>query len=105
MDDDGFGGESGGNVGGEFMAEFEAGPDQTVAVYTPEDVANELDPLAIFAEIAADATERATSGMRIVSMTSMPLRHAGAMFGNDGSGYQTKVAIAVVYERTARVEG
>ena len=49
--------------------------------------------------IAADARERAASGLRLLSMTTIPLRHAGTAFGNDGSGYQTKVAVAVVYER------
>lgn len=85
--------------------EFEAGPDQTLVVFTPDDIGTELDPLEIFGEVAADAATRAASGLRILSMTSMPLRHAGAMFGNDGSGYQTKVAVAVVYERVPRAPG
>ncbi|MEO8272762.1 MAG: hypothetical protein ABI620_01680 [Chloroflexota bacterium] len=79
--------------------DFEAGPDQVLVVYQPADVGTELDPLQIFGDVAADATSRAADGFRIISMTSMPLRHAGAMFGNDGSGYQTKVSVAVVYER------
>jgi hypothetical protein len=49
--------------------------------------------------IAADARERAGSGLRLLSMTSMPLRHGGIVFGQEGSGYQTKVAVAVLYER------
>ena len=85
--------------------EFDAGPDQTSVVYGPEDIGMELDPLAIFQEIAADASSRARDGMRIASMTSMALRHAGAMFGNDGRGYETSVAVAVVYERRPRVTG
>ena len=78
--------------------EFEAGPDHTIVVYTPADIAMELDPAAIFGAIAADAAARAPNGQRILSMTSMPLRHSGAWLGQEGSGYETKVAVAVVYE-------
>lgn len=85
--------------------EYGAGPDQTLVVYTPDDIGMELDPLAIFQEIAADASSRANDGMRIASMTSMPLRHAGLFLGKDGSGYETAVAVAVVYERRPRVTG
>jgi len=87
------------------VGEFEAGPDHTIVVYAPPDVSTELDPAAIFAEVAADASTRAGSGMRILSMTSMPLRHTGAWMGQEGSGYQTKVAVAVVYERWPGVPG
>ena len=55
--------------------------------------------MAIFSEIAADAAERAGSGMRILSMTTMPLRHGGLWAGAEGSGYQTQTSVAVVYER------
>lgn len=78
---------------------FGAGPDHLIVVYTPPDLSTELDPVAIFAAVAADATARAADGLRILSMTSMPLRHAGVAFGSQGSGYETKVAVAVVYER------
>ena len=74
-------------------------------VYLPADVGTELDPMQIFGDVASDASARARDGFRIVSMGSMPLRHAGAMFGNDGSGYQTKASVAVVYERVARDQG
>lgn len=79
--------------------EFEAGPDHLVVLYLPADVSNEIDPVAIFAEIAADAAERAGSGLRLLSMTTMPLRHGGLWAGAEGSGYQTKTSVAVVYER------
>ena len=79
--------------------ELEAGPDHVLVLYLPADVSSELDPVAIFKEIAADAGERASSGLRMLSMTSMPLRHAGVAFGGGGSGYETKVAVAVLYER------
>lgn len=95
------------NAGSEWVTheDFEAGQDQVLVVYLPADVGTELDPLQIFGDVASDASARATDGFRIVSMTSMPLRHAGAMFGNDGSGYQTKASVAVVYERLPRTEG
>jgi hypothetical protein len=79
--------------------EFEAGPDQVLVLYQPPDTGAELSPEAIYEHIAADATKRDRDGMRIVSMHAMPLRHAGTAFGNDGSGYQTKVMVVVVYER------
>lgn len=87
------------------VAEFDAGPDHTIVVYQPEDVGSELDPMGIFAAIAADAAARADTGLRILSMTSMDLRHAGTALGAQGSGYETKVAIAVVYERWPGVPG
>jgi hypothetical protein len=34
-------------------------------------------------------------------MTSMALRHAGTAWGNDGSGYETKAAVAVMYGRSS----
>jgi hypothetical protein len=95
-------GETGGAV---YQIEFEAGPDHVIVVYTPPDMSMELDPVAIFAAVAADASARAGSGLRLLSMTSMPLRHAGAWMGQEGSGYQTKVAVAVVYERWPGVPG
>lgn len=79
--------------------EFEAGPDHMVVVYQPSDVSAELDPLAVFGAIAADASRRAADGQRLLSMTTMPLRHGGTYFGQEGSGFQTKVAVAVTYER------
>ncbi len=82
--------------------EFEAGPDQVIVLYQPADVSVELDPAGIFSQLAKEAAARAASGFRIVSMTSMGLRHAGTYLGQEGSGFETKVAVAVVYERAAR---
>jgi hypothetical protein len=78
--------------------EFSAGPDHVIVLYLPADVGSEIDPASIFAEIAADATSRATTGLRMLSMTTMPLRHGGTMM-NTGGGYNTKTSVAVVYER------
>ena len=78
---------------------FEAGPDHVIVVYEPADTSSEIDPLAVFGRIASDATRRAREGLRIMSMTTMPLRHAGTYFGQEGSGFQTMVAVAVTYER------
>ena len=86
------------NASGMTRQEFEAGPDHTIVIYQPADMGVELDPAFIFGAIAEDATSRASSGVRILSMTTIPLRHAGAWMGQEGSGYQTKVAVAVVYE-------
>src|SRR3954463_6780550 len=85
--------------------EFEAGPDHVIVLYQPHDTSTEVDAGWIFGSIAADAAPRADSGLRMLSMTSMPLRHAGTAWGNDGSGYQTKVAVAVLYERSPAASG
>ncbi len=82
---------------------FDTGLDQLLVLYQPPDVGSELDPVFIFGSIAADAAARAADGLRIVAMTSMPLRHAGVWPGQQGSGLETKVAVAVVYERVPRV--
>ena len=79
--------------------EFEAGRDHLIVVYTPLDTSAEIDPVYVFSWIAADATRRAASGLRMLSMTAMPLRHAGTAFGQEGSGYETKTSVAVLYER------
>ena len=77
--------------------EFQAGPNQAIVVYVSDDNANEIDPAQIFAEIAQDAQERAVGGWRIVSTAAVPTRHAQAFMGREGSGYETKAAVAVVY--------
>ena len=79
--------------------EFEAGPDHLIVVYLPIDTSTELDPVYIFSWIGADATRRAASGLRMLSITAMPLRHAGTAFGQEGSGYETKTSVTVLYER------
>lgn len=38
---------------------------------------------------------------RIVSMHVMPLRHSGVYVGRDGSGFETRAAVVVVYARHA----
>ena len=85
--------------------EFEAGPDHTIVVYEPDDTGVELEPAAVFGEVAADAAMRAARGQHLLSMTTLPLRHAGVAFGAQGSGYETKVAIGVVYERWPVAKG
>ena len=81
------------------QTELPAGPDHVIVVYQPADISSELDPVAIFTAIAEDVTARVATGLRLLSMTTMPLRHSGAWAGAQGSGYETKTAVAVVYER------
>jgi hypothetical protein len=81
------------------QTEYPAGPDHVIVVYEPPDLGGEVDPANLVGWIAADARERAKSGLRMLSMTNFPIRHAGTAFGNDGSGFQTKLAVAVLYER------
>jgi hypothetical protein len=77
---------------------FEAGDGQLIVVYAPDDYGGEIDPMSLYGAIATHAGELAAErGLRIVSMTSMPLRHAGAAFGVQGSGYETKAVVAVAY--------
>jgi hypothetical protein len=95
-------GVAGGSVS---QQEYEVGPDQLLVVYWPEDMGTELDAAAIFGAIAADAARRDADGYRIRTMTSMPLRHAGTWPGREGSGYETKVAVALIYERRASTPG
>lgn len=81
------------------VAELPAGPDQTLVLYQPADVGSEIFALEVFSAIAADAATRAARGEWIVTMAVMPLRHAGTAFGQDGSGYETKTSVVVVYGR------
>ena len=77
--------------------EFSAGANQTIVVYLSADTSEEVDPLVLYRHIAEDAAARAGSGQRIVSMSSVPLRHAQGFIAREGSGYETKVAVTVVY--------
>jgi hypothetical protein len=79
---------------------FDAGNNQTIAVYISPDTGAEVDTAAVYAQIAADSRERAAAGERIVSVGAVPLRHAQAYLGREGSGYETKFAVAVVYARS-----
>ena len=81
------------------QTEYAAGPDHVLVVYQPPDIGAEIDPANLMGWIAADARARAGSGLRMLSVTTIPLRHAGTAFGNDDSGYVTKVAVTVLYER------
>jgi hypothetical protein len=79
------------------QTELSAGPNQKIVVYVSEDTGIEIDPAGLYGAIAKDAEERAASGWRIVSTAAVPVRHAGAFLGREGSGYETKVSVAVVY--------
>jgi hypothetical protein len=81
------------------QTEFSAGPNQSIVVYLSPDMGVEIDPAAFYGAIAQDAEARAASGWRIVSTAAVPVRHAGAFLGREGSGYETKVSVAVVYAK------
>ena len=78
---------------------FEVGPDQIIVVYSPPDTGAEIDVAAVFEAVAADAATRSASGWRIVSTAALPTRHAQAFMGREGSGYETKLAVTVVYSK------
>ena len=80
--------------------EFDAGNGQSIVVYTSDDTSEEILPAEMFEQIASEAAQRAAAGERIVSMTAVPLRHAGVFMGRDGSGYETKFSVAVVFARS-----
>jgi hypothetical protein len=81
--------------------EFAAGAGQTIVVYVSDDTSNEVNPGALYGEIATDAAARLLKGQRIVSLAATPLRHAQAFMSRQGSGYETKISVAVVYASTA----
>jgi hypothetical protein len=77
--------------------EFAAGAGQSIVVYVSTDTSDEVDPAALYGEIATDAAARLLKGQRIVSLAATPLRHAQSFMGRQGSGYETKISVAVVY--------
>jgi hypothetical protein len=77
--------------------EFNAGANQTIVVYVSPDTGEEVDPLALYGEIAEDAARRAEAGQRIVSVAAVPMRHAQGFVARQGSGFETKLAVAVIY--------
>jgi hypothetical protein len=77
-------------------AEFNAGNGQSIVVYVSPDTGTEIDPTAIYGQIAADAAQRAAAGQRIVSVAAVPTRPSQARLAREGSGYETKFAVAVV---------
>ena len=79
------------------QTEFSAGPYQSIVVYSSGDVGAEIDPAATYQAIAKDAEQRALAGWRIVSTAAVPVRQAAAFLGREGSGYETKFSVAVVY--------
>lgn len=82
-------------MGSVIQREFRGGAHQTIVVYVPDDTGDEIDAVGVYGQIAEDARRR---DARIVSMTALPLRHRGSLVSRTGSGYQTKLAVAVVFE-------
>jgi hypothetical protein len=82
--------------------EYDAGPDQTIVLLVTEDYGGPLDPGEIFQAVADEARDRATSGWRIVSISTMPVRQmgtAGNIFFQSGGQFASKAAVAVVFGR------
>ena len=78
-------------------SEFEAGPNQAIVVYTPGDYGRQIDPVAIYRDVAVDAQAWAANGWRIVSTSAMPVRHVLSLQGREGWGSESQVAIMIVY--------
>lgn len=88
------------------MKRFEhaAGVGQWIVLYVSPDTGGPVDPDAEMAEIAQDAASWAEKGWRIVSTAAVPMRQsgtAGNMFFQTGGGFETQMAIVVVYSNLA----
>ena len=81
--------------------EFAAGAGQLIVVYVSNDTSDEVNPASLYGEIAQDAAARLLKGQRIISLAATPLRHAQAFMSRQGSGYETKISVAVVYASSA----
>ena len=81
--------------------EFPAGAGQTIVVYVSVDTSDEVDPGSLYGEIAQDAAARFAKGQRIISVAATPLRHSQGFMSRQGSGYETKISVAVVYASSA----
>jgi hypothetical protein len=77
--------------------DFNAGNGQSIVVYVSPDTGSEIDPTSSYGEIARDAEQRSAAGQRILSVAAVPTRDSAAFLGREGSGYETKFAVAVVY--------
>ncbi len=81
-------------------AVLDAGSNQIIVVYSPADTSNEVDVAAAYGAVAMDAAEKSSSGWRIASTTAVTTRHAQAFMGREGSGYETKLSVVVVYSKS-----
>jgi len=64
--------------------EYQAGSTQAIVVYSPDDTGSEIDPVAVYGEVAADAGEWAAKGWRIVSTAALPTRPRPGLHGPRG---------------------
>ena len=83
-----------------YRHEWPLGEDQLMVVYVSDDTGNEVDAVAFYDEIATDAQRYVDDGFAITSVAAVPLRHAGTVFGQEGSGYQTKISATVIFSRS-----
>jgi len=82
--------------------EFDAGPGRKIVVYTPPDTGSEIDAAWTFQTIAEDAAGRGPQGWEILSLTVVPLRHSAAFIAREGSGFESKISVVVLYGETPR---
>ncbi len=80
--------------------EWGIGLNQIFVVYVSDDTGSEIDPTVFYSNIATDAQQYAQRGMRISAMASVPLRHSQGFVAREGSGYETKITVSVVYAGT-----
>jgi hypothetical protein len=85
------------SVAGIERHEIPVSPERLIVVYVPPDTGVEVEPVALFNLIAADAGLRSGGGWQLASLDTMNLRHAGLYLGRQGSGYETKFAIIALY--------
>ncbi len=85
-------------------SEHAAGVGQWIVIYVSADIGGPVDPNAEMAEIAQDAASWAEKGFRIVSTAAVPMRYSGTasnVFFQTGGGFETQIAIVVVYSNLA----
>jgi len=79
--------------------EIPVSEDRMLVVYLPPDNGVEVDVGSIMTLVAADAAARGSSGWQLASVDTMNIRHAGVYFGQQGSGFETKLAVTVLYAK------
>jgi hypothetical protein len=80
-------------------AEFDAGPNQAIVIYTSDDMGTDVNLGTIYSAVASDAGNWAANGWHIASMTASPTRQLIYMMAREGTVHQTAMSVVVVYAR------
>lgn len=80
--------------------EIPVSPERKIVLYQPADTGGEIDPDVLFTLIAADAGRSPSDGWQLASLDTMNLRHSGIYLGQEGSGFETKLAVVALFARS-----